>query len=216
MLASMARDIDHDPVLNAVRVANIRELLKRFDSKLEFTTAVGWHPSRLSQMLKDPPRSKGWRPVSERSARHIETSLELPEGWLSADHASPAAPAGLAAGGGADPLALLGQLVREMQATDAAQGRAIEHAVARLDGVTAALGVLIVALLRNDRSLKGPLIECLEAADQASAEGSPSRAAEHLAALSEGLAAAARAAAEEASGRAAVRETLQRMAASRR
>lgn len=67
----------------AERKANLRALVEKWggaSSLAKKLTHSG--PSYLSQMLT------GVRPITEKTARQIETRLELPRGWLDQDHSA--------------------------------------------------------------------------------------------------------------------------------
>ena len=63
------------------RLENLRRLIKKFDGPALLAAKLGYaNASFLVQMAGPNPT----RDISEKTARKIETSLNLPEGWLDA------------------------------------------------------------------------------------------------------------------------------------
>jgi len=66
---------------DALRLSNLRVLVDRFKSQASAAKAMGIDAPALSRILSGTD-SIGWN-----RARSIETSLDLPAGWLEEDHA---------------------------------------------------------------------------------------------------------------------------------
>lgn len=76
-----ARSVQDDVL--ARRRQNLRTLAAQRDGVTGLAKRLGYSgPSYLSQMI-GPQHN---RPISERTARHIEAELDLPAGWLDQDH----------------------------------------------------------------------------------------------------------------------------------
>lgn len=69
--------------LQALRKKNLRALIKQWDGPTNLAKKLHYGgPSFLSQMIGPN------KPITEKTARHIEEVLELPIGWMDNDHAA--------------------------------------------------------------------------------------------------------------------------------
>lgn len=66
--------------LQAVRKRNLRALIRQWDGPTNLAKKLRYSgPSYLSQLIGSA------KPITEKTARTIESALELPVGWLDAD-----------------------------------------------------------------------------------------------------------------------------------
>lgn len=71
------------PDLQALRKKNLRALLKQWDGPTNLAKKLQYSgPSYLSQLIGPN------KPITEKTARHIEEVLELERGWMDKDHAA--------------------------------------------------------------------------------------------------------------------------------
>ncbi|MGF1878804.1 S24 family peptidase [Photobacterium frigidiphilum] len=65
-----------------LRLTNARLLTRRFDTLAEFANTIDRSATQVSRLIgKNPTKS-----IGSRMARHIELTLQLPEGWLDTVH----------------------------------------------------------------------------------------------------------------------------------
>lgn len=83
----------HSPIVTDIldtRRARLRLLIAQWGGAVNLAGRLGYDSSSyISQM------TTGVRPISEKTARKIENTLDLPTGWLDKDDAQPARPAPL-------------------------------------------------------------------------------------------------------------------------
>lgn len=105
-------DSDLLSTINKHRVQNLRALAAQFKPFKEMATKIGWTDSYLHQLFGPNPI----RPVTERTARHIERKLGLREGALDQESAVALE---VATNALADPLeSLMTTIDRELRASD--------------------------------------------------------------------------------------------------
>lgn len=63
---------------NERRMRNLRAVIASYEQQTHLATELGWTPSYLSQLVGPNPT----RPISEKTARHVEQKLELENGFL--------------------------------------------------------------------------------------------------------------------------------------
>jgi hypothetical protein len=69
------------PELQARRKKNLRALIKQWDGPTHLAKKLHYSgPSFLSQLIGPS------KPITEKTARFIEKTVDLPEGWLDLDH----------------------------------------------------------------------------------------------------------------------------------
>lgn len=69
------------PNLQALRKKNLRALIKQWDGPTNLAKKLGYSgPSYLSQMIGEH------KPITEKTARFVETTLDPPAGWLDNDN----------------------------------------------------------------------------------------------------------------------------------
>lgn len=69
------------PDLQALRKKNLKALIKQWDGPTNLAKKLGYSgPSYLSQLIGPN------KPVTEKTARFVEKTLNLPPGWLDAEH----------------------------------------------------------------------------------------------------------------------------------
>ncbi len=69
------------PDLQALRKKNLKALIKQWEGPTNLAKKLHYSgPSYLSQLIGPH------KPVTEKTARFIEKTLDLPPGWLDADH----------------------------------------------------------------------------------------------------------------------------------
>lgn len=74
-----------------IRHANLLTLLGRYDTLQAFADAVERSSAQISQQKNRSTHSTLRRPraMGDELARHIESRLGLPPGWMDTDHSSP-------------------------------------------------------------------------------------------------------------------------------
>lgn len=71
------------PDLQALRKKNLRALIKEWEGPTNLAKKLHYTgPSYLSQMIGPS------KPITEKTARFIESELDLPSGWMDGDHAA--------------------------------------------------------------------------------------------------------------------------------
>ena len=68
------------PDLQALRKKNLKALIKQWDGPTVLARKLGYSgPSYLSQLVGSQ------KPITEKTARYVEKTLDLPPGWLDLD-----------------------------------------------------------------------------------------------------------------------------------
>jgi hypothetical protein len=68
------------PDLQALRKKNLKALIKQWDGPTNLAKKLGYSgPSYLSQLVGSQ------KPITEKTARYVESTLDLPPGWLDLD-----------------------------------------------------------------------------------------------------------------------------------
>lgn len=72
--------------IKAIRLNNLRELMRNYETGKEFAISASLTPSQLSQLGVHLTEGEPVRKIGTRLARKIERSLNLPENWLDIKH----------------------------------------------------------------------------------------------------------------------------------
>ena len=111
------------PDVYSLRLENLRMLAQQRGGQLKLSQEIGQSKAWMSQLVGRKPQ----RPISERTARSLESKLDLPPSWLDQDHqgkVSPKAPSitlSLKEALGLVAVSAAGQLVRPIHKAKFAQ-----------------------------------------------------------------------------------------------